>query len=199
MKSQYTRKTLFPLLCLASALISVSSSAIDLCPNCPPCGVELGNFEGIPIRSNGMYTGTAYNCQAGADYQCVYFAVTYFQTKFGFAWPVKAAADLFDYPPADKTVAIFNDGSGAPPRVGDMLVWRNSKYGHVAIISAVGPDYVEVAEQNTRTGAFFRFSFDGKTIKDTPPRGAPFGWIHANNNDPITHLPAFDRMAAERE
>jgi len=60
----------------------------------------------------------------------------------------------------DRGLLQFSNPSSTAPRVGDLVVmgaWAGNSFGHVAIISALEGDEVEIVQQNTRST---RNSFD---------------------------------------
>jgi hypothetical protein len=103
---------------------------------------------------NGIYTGI--------KYQCVELARRYYLIKYGLLFDnVRTAKDIVHlhtiYSMESKRYiqwpTYLNEGI---PIVGSLLIWDITdefpKTGHVAIVTKVTQKYVEVIEQNYRTG-----------------------------------------------
>jgi hypothetical protein len=64
------------------------------------------------------------------------------------------AKDFFDpHTPQGKLnqrrgLVQYRNGGGVKPQVDDLIVFTDTKYGHVAIVTEVNPDSVEIIQQN---------------------------------------------------
>jgi hypothetical protein len=96
----------------------------------------------------------------GLKYQCVEFVKRYYLEYYDHRMPNSYghAKDLFDTTVVDgalneqRALLQFTNPSSERPRVGDLVVldaWRGNAYGHVAIVSKVFTNAVEVIQQNT--------------------------------------------------
>ena len=128
-------------------------------------GQPLDSLDGVKVYYNGGVDHVlernvaegGYNL--GLKYQCVEFVKRYYYEHYQHKMPDSYghAKDFFDHSLADgalnkqRNLIQFRNGSSAKPRQGDLIVIDGSawnKYGHVAIISEVGDDYVEIIQQN---------------------------------------------------
>ena len=95
----------------------------------------------------------------GLRWQCVEFVKRYYADALGHEMPdtYGHAISFFDPSVADgeinqqRGLQQHTNPSAAQPAPGDLLVfdaWILNPYGHVAIISARGEDWVEIVQQN---------------------------------------------------
>jgi len=72
----------------------------------------------------------------------------------------------------------YRNGSSEPPRPDDLLVFTDTKYGHVGIVTEVGDGFVEMIQQNILGRTRQRLSIvvsNGHFFVSAPPR--PAGWL----------------------
>jgi surface antigen len=144
----------------------------------------LGDADGVAVYSNGSttyfsnvqytisnYTGGSYS--TGYKWQCVEFVVRYYWLKYNLKIR-DGHANTFFRDAEIKGLNRYENGGVVAPQVGDILVSEAGLHGHVAVVRAVGPDYVIVAQQNlanasndvsTRMAMTFRWYY--------PPVGPP--------------------------
>ena len=151
----------------------------------PACGTGLASFDGDTAYSNGSYTGSGTSCNGhgtyGYQYQCVELVMRRFKRKWGLHWYGNAKDLLVNAPRA--SVDVFNNGDGAhKPVPGDMLVWTNSTYGHVALITAVRSNAIDIIEQNVSGNGKATLGYDGKKVGVRWGSWVPAGWAHAKAN-----------------
>lgn len=151
----------------------------------PVCGTALASFSGTVAYSNGVNTGTGVSCAGtgayGYQYQCVELVMRHFKTRWGLRW-YGNAKDLLRNAPAD-TVAVYRNGDGAhPPVPGDMVVWENGTYGHVALVTAVRAGAVDIIEQNVSGNGAATLGWNGSSIAARWGSWTPTGWAHARSN-----------------
>jgi surface antigen len=128
-------------------------------------GEIIDNFEGVNIYYNGgvnkvagrNVTPDGYNI--GLKYQCVEFVKRYYYERLNHKMPDSYghAKDFFDSTLKDggknikrNLIQHQNNGS-SQPRTGDILVFSGTvfnPYGHVAIVSEVTPNNIEIVQQN---------------------------------------------------
>ncbi|UMR32423.1 CHAP domain-containing protein [Massilia sp. MB5] len=95
----------------------------------------------------------------GLKYQCVEFVKRYYYERFQHRMPQDRghAKEFYNRKlsngtlNAERGLMQFANGAGEMPAEEDLLVfgpWLLNRFGHVAIVSQVGPDYVEVIQQN---------------------------------------------------
>jgi hypothetical protein len=151
----------------------------------PVCGYVLGSFDGSEAHSNGGYTGTGDSCDGsgsyGLQYQCVELVMRHFKTHWDLHWSGNAKDLLTNAPKA--SVDVYKNGDGAhPPVPGDMIVWPNGAYGHVALVTAVHVSSIDVLEQNVKGDGKASLPWDGAHIGARWTSWTPAGWAHAKAN-----------------
>ncbi len=128
-------------------------------------GDVLDSYRGVNVYYNGAIGHVSernlapdgYNL--GLKFQCVEFVKRYYYERFGHKLPQDRgnAVDFFDAAVpngalnAQRGLLQFVNGAGEAPAEEDLVIfapWLFNRYGHVAIVSAVGPDFVEVIQQN---------------------------------------------------
>ena len=154
-------------LCLFAALI-VSIYFVLMYLNINPThrvGDKLDEFNGVPIYYNGAInhtedrntTNDGYNL--GLRFQCVEFVKRYYYERFSHKMPnsMGNAKDFFlpSVPNGalnlERNLTQYVNGAGEKPQVNDIVVfapWLFNRYGHVAMVSRVGDDFIEVVQQN---------------------------------------------------
>ena len=119
--------------------------------------VEVYFNGGLHHSSGRNLTPDGYNL--GIKYQCVEFAKRYYFERFGHKMPDSYghAKDFVDPVVVDgslnpkRALLQFRNGSSTKPRSEDLLVFGPSlfnPYGHIAIISDVKNDRLEIVQQN---------------------------------------------------
>lgn len=128
-------------------------------------GEKLDEFNGVPVYYNGAINHTGgrnlapdgYNL--GLKYQCVEFVKRYYYQRFNHKMPNSmghAKSFFLESVPngaenPERALRQYRNGAGERPMAEDLIVfspWILNRYGHVAIVSAVGPDFIEVIQQN---------------------------------------------------
>jgi len=128
-------------------------------------GDKLDEFNGVAVYYNGAINSTVgrattsdgYNL--GLKFQCVEFVKRYYYERFQHKMPnaMGNAKDFFAPAVPDgelnreRGLVQYRNHAASAPAVEDLIVlapWVFNRYGHVAIVSAVGPDFVEVIQQN---------------------------------------------------
>ncbi len=167
---------------------AVNPSGLEQALTVPACGTVLQSFDGTDAKSNGRYTGTGTACAgtggiAGAlQYQCVELVMRHFKRKWNLRWYGNAKTLLNGAPRS--TVDVYRNGDAAhPPVPGDMVVWETGTWGHVALVTAVGRDYVDIIEQNvSNSNGKARLPFANGRIGARWGSWVPAGWAHAKAN-----------------
>jgi surface antigen len=126
-------------------------------------GDSLDSQNGIIVYNNGMdYSrshGKHYNKDSsfyyGKKWQCVEFIKRYYHDYLHFTMPdgMGHAKDFYD-PKVNsgelnkqRGMIQYTNGSNEPPKTNDILVF-GGKYGHVAIVTKVNSDNIEIIQQN---------------------------------------------------
>lgn len=144
-------------------------------------GEVVDELHGVPVYYNGGInyvrgrntTADGYNL--GLEYQCVEFVKRYYYVRFGHKMPDSYghAKSFFNTQlesgalNPQRGMLQFSNGSTVMPQADDLLVFRATllnRYGHVAVISAVTEDAIEIVQQNPGPFASSRESF--KLLQD---------------------------------
>ncbi len=159
-------------------------------------GQKLDSLNGVYVYYNGGvgHTGErnvgegGYNI--GLKYQCVEFAKRYYYQYYKHKMPdaYGNAKDFFNEEIADgklnakRDLLQFTHPSSFMPSVGDFIIFdghAGNKYGHVAIISAVTNDEIEITQQNPGPFAASRVKL-GLKLKENKyfiERENVLGWL----------------------
>lgn len=151
----------------------------------PICGSVLGSFDGTEAYSNADDTGTGESCNGrgayGLQYQCVELVMRHFKTHWGLSWSGHARSLLANAPAS--SVDVHENGDGThPPVPGDMIVWTNGDFGHVALVTAMHADSIDILEQNVKGDGKATLPWDGAHIGVRWKTWVPSGWAHARAN-----------------
>jgi hypothetical protein len=151
----------------------------------PACGAVLASFDGTDAHSNAGDTGTGYSCAGsgayGLQYQCVELVMRHFKTHWDLSWHGNAK-DLLANAPSGSVDVYANGDAAHPPVPGDMIVWKNGTYGHVALVTAVRADGIDILEQNVKGSGKATLPYDGAKIGARWGSWIPAGWAHAKAN-----------------
>ena len=162
-------------------------------------GDSLDQLNGVNVYYNESFgnvsgrntTEDGYNL--GLRYQCVEFVKRYYYEYYHHKMPNSwgHAKDFFNVKlddgqyNSDRGLVQYNNGSKYKPRVGSLIVFDGSfgnSYGHVAIISKVEEDKIEVIQQNcglNSRATFDLFCTNGSYLV----RGSNIlGWLTMVNN-----------------
>ncbi len=132
-------------------------------------GDAIDSLNGVAVYYNGPVSNISGRNRAadgyniGLKYQCVEFVKRYYHDALKHKMPNAGgdAKDFFNQSlsdgafNADRGLTQYKNGGPNCPRVGDLLVFaptRSNRFGHVAIVSAVGDDFVEIIQQNPGPG-----------------------------------------------
>lgn len=159
-------------------------------------GQQIDSLNGVFVFFNGGVDNVSgrnttldgYNL--GLKYQCVEFVKRYYYEHLNHKMPDSYghAKDFFDKTLTDgqknrkRNLNQYSNPSQAKPKVDDLLIFEGTtfnKYGHVAIISKVKDDEVEITQQNP--GPFSNsketFSLDNKDGKWEIKNKRILGWL----------------------
>ena len=159
----------------------------------PDTGVQVGEFEGVVIYSNGpeVYKshGKHYSEDGyyyGHQWQCVEFVKRYYYEAKRHRMPnVWGHAKSYFQVGLDhgalnegRGMLQYHNGGDVVPSPGDLLVWNEGPYGHVAVVSKVNGNSIEVAQQNIKGKPYEILSMTrhGKGIRVGGDQG-PAGWL----------------------
>jgi len=155
-------------------------------------GTKIDAYKGIAVYSNGSNYMSSHGLSYSSDgyyygykWQCVEYVKRFYYEKFGHEMPDGAGHAKYFFNPMleqgelneQRGLTQYQNGGDMKPHVDDLLVFNDGAYGHVAIISQVENDWVEVIQQNseeTRQSYTLQFK-DGKyTILG---EREPAGWL----------------------
>ncbi len=156
-------------------------------------GMKLDEFRGVAVYDNGPMIARAHGRHFADDgyyfgqkWQCVEYVKRFFHQAHDHRMPDVwgHAKDFFDdaVPHGQvnprRGLVQFRNGRAEPPRAGDLVVFTNGYYGHVAIVSAVRSNEVEVIQQNIlgRPRDVFLLA-SGKDRHQVGKEYAPAGWL----------------------
>lgn len=131
----------------------------------PKIGDEIDRFNGVAVYYNGGVSNVTgrnisvdgYNL--GLKWQCVEFVKRYYYEYFSHKMPNSYghAKEFFDDTLGDvafneeRNLMQYRNTRYQAPMVNDLLVYgasNDNHFGHVAIISEVTDEYVEIVQQN---------------------------------------------------
>ncbi|MBP4139731.1 CHAP domain-containing protein [Flavobacterium geliluteum] len=146
-------------------------------------GEPLDSLDGVKVYYNGGVDHvlernvTKDNYNLGLKYQCVEFVKRYYYQHLNHKMPdaYGHAKDFFDAEVEDGELNVkrnliqYTNPSQSKPEVGDLIVFSGSvlnKFGHVAIISKVSQNEVEIIQQNPGPFSNSREVFEVKILKE---------------------------------
>jgi len=156
-------------------------------------GDKIDSYKGVAVYNNGKdylqdygknYSKTGY--YYGYKWQCVEFVKRFYYDVLAHEMPdgFGNAKDFFDVSLKDgvlnkqRGLYQFKNGGKTKPKSDDLIVFNDTKYGHVAIITEVSADYIEIIQQNTYMKPRVRLAFyekDGNYIVGDLRK--PIGWL----------------------
>lgn len=159
-------------------------------------GDVVDSLNGVPVYYNGAVANTGKRHLAadgynyGLRWQCVEFVKRYYYDYLRHKMPDSYghAKDFFDTDIADGTLnkkrnlIQYKNGSQTAPKENDLLVFdghSGNPYGHVAIVSKVGENEIELIQQNPGPVAPSRetYKVEKKEEKWTIDRDDLLGWL----------------------
>lgn len=162
-------------------------------------GEIVDSLNGVYVYDNGSVNNvsgrnvTADNYNLGLKYQCVEFVKRYYYEYLKHKMPdaYGHAKDYFDKSLSDgqknkkRNLTQYSNGSKSKPKQSDIVILSPTlfnKYGHVAIVSKVTENKVEVIQQNPGpfSGSRETFSLDNSNGKWTIKNSRIFGWLRKN-------------------
>jgi surface antigen len=139
-------------------------------------GAVIDNLNGVKVFYNGPYsnisgrnlTNDHYNL--GLRYQCVEFVKRYYYEHLNHKMPDSYghAKDFFNSKIKDgafnksRGLNQYSNQSKSKPKVNDLIIFSGTvynKFGHVAIISKVSDDQIEIVQQNAGSATNTRETF----------------------------------------
>ena len=161
--------------------------------NSQKVGRVMDSYKGIPVYDNGLFFFRSYGKNYAPDgyyfgqkWQCVEFVKRFYHDARNHKMPdvMGHAQSFFDETLPDGAVNSrrgllqYRNGSTNKPRADDLLVFTDTKYGHVGIVTQVGKDSLEIIQQNILSGTRQQFTLvasNGHYFVSAPRR--PAGWL----------------------
>ena len=158
-----------------------------------PVGVEIARYKNIPAYQNGEVVAQSHGKNYAEDgyyygqkWQCVEYVKRFYHDALGHHMPSVwgHASDFFDPEISHGKLNLargllqYDNGGDTPPKPDDLLVFRHSQYGHVAIVTKVTDKHLEVIQQNVHGHASAVYPIDKVKGKYTVGGGTkPAGWL----------------------
>lgn len=179
---------------MKKALIVVGLLCVSVCllwfVNRIAIGAAMDSHNGVVVHYNGWNFAQSHGKHYAVDgyyygrkWQCVEFVKRYYYEHLNHSMPDGwgNAKDFFDISLLHKDfnkrrgLNQYYSGAKDDPKPDDLLVFNNGKYGHVAIVTEVGSDYVEVIQQNVFLKTRKRLSLRDSNVGEG--ENAPIGWL----------------------
>ena len=156
-------------------------------------GKTIDSYKGVDVYYNGEDYGKNHGKSYSKDryyygykWQCVEYVKRFYYKAKSHKMPdvYGNAKDFFDDNLSQgefnekRGLYQYRNGGDEKPCEDDLLVFTDTSYGHVVIISEVGDDYVEVVQQNMGYESRDRFNLtysDGKYY--IGGKREPAGWL----------------------
>ena len=150
---------------LTALIICAAALLIFYVHDTSQIGKELDSYKCVPVYYNGVIFTQSHGQNYGDDgyyfgykWQCVEYVKRFYKLAKGHAMPDTHgnAKDFFGTSVgqgelnASRGLYQYKNGGGAAPQPDDLIVFNDTKYGHVAIVTAVTDSYVEIIQQNVR-------------------------------------------------
>jgi len=185
------KKWLLPIL----AIISLASIFIYYNANSgKKIAQPLDSFNNVQVFYNGGFSKihgrnvTADGYNLGLKYQCVEFVKRYYFEHLNHKMPNSYghAKDFFNGSVKDgginkqRNLTQYKNSSASKPKVNDLVIFAGSKfnkYGHVAIISKVTENSIEIVQQNVGTATRASFKLNNLNSKWNIANDKVLGWL----------------------
>ena len=156
-------------------------------------GKVLDSYHGVAVYDNGLIFFRSYGKHYspngyyfGQKWQCVEFIKRFYYEAKGHKMPdaMGHAKSFFDSKTPDgalnrgRGLLQYRNGSNEKPQPDDLLVFADTKFGHVGIVTEVGQSSLEIIQQNILGHTRQRLSLissNGHYFVTEPRR--PAGWL----------------------
>ena len=173
-------------------LLSLTISALLYCSG-QRVGKTIDSHRGVSVYDNGLLFFRSYGKNYSQDgyyygqkWQCVEFVKRFYYDAKGHKMPdvMGHAKSFFDENLSDgalnsrRGLFQYQNSSTNKPCADDLLVFTDTKYGHVGIVTQVGENFLEIIQQNIlgRTRQQFPLVASNGHYFITSPR-QPAGWL----------------------
>lgn len=156
-------------------------------------GREIDSYKNIKVYYNGIIYTKAYGKNYSEDgyyygqkWQCVEYIKRFYHQEKQHKMPdvYGNATDFFDSDVKQgelnkrRNLVQYKNGGNVKPCSDDLIVFTDTKFGHVAIVTEVTANYVEVIQQNVYGKTRKRYELlikDGGYYVGTKRK--PAGWL----------------------
>ena len=161
-------------------------------PSAPPIGKELDRYKDVAVYFNGNDISASHGKHCGRDgyyygqkWQCVEFAKRFLYDAKGHSMPdgYGDAKDFFDDRILDggwneeRGMFQYRNGGRTRPQPDDVIVFDGT-WGHVAIITEVHDDRIEIIQQNREQKTRETHPLSTKNGRyQVGDKVKPFGWL----------------------
>ncbi len=163
-------------------------------------GVEIDSYKGVEVYNNGKdYVkdyGKSYSKDGyyyGLKWQCVEYIKRFYYDAKGHKMPdvFGHAKDFFDEKVMQgeinkkRNLLQYRNGDNTKPQIDDLIVFTDTHYGHVAIITKVTDTEIEIIQQNIYENPRDRLRLtlkDGKYFVGGGTQRSPAGWLRKDEN-----------------
>jgi len=160
-------------------------------------GDVLDSYKGVNVFYNGNNYGENHGKSYSKDgyyygykWQCVEYVKRFYYEVKGHKIPdvYGNAKDFFDINTEHghlnkrRGLIQYRNGENEKPKADDLLVFTDTKFGHVVIVTEVGDDYIEVIQQNMGSSSRYKFTLKYKNKKYfIGGKRSPAGWLRKVN------------------
>jgi CHAP domain len=190
---RYGRKLL-----LIATLLAAGIAAL-IAWNSGRVGKSLDSYKGVAVYDNGLAFFRSHGKNFAPDgyyfgqkWQCVEFIKRFYYQAKGHKMPdaMGNAKSFFepDLPDGSlnsrRQLVQFHNGSTHAPRPDDLLVFDDTHFGHVGIITRLGSNSLQIIQQNVlfKTRQTFTVVTSNEHFYVTSPR-RPAGWLRSPENN----------------
>ncbi|AUN18757.1 CHAP domain-containing protein [Clostridium botulinum] len=145
-------------------------------------GNNYGENHGKSYSKDGYYYGY--------KWQCVEYVKRFYYKAKDHKMPdvYGNAKDFFDINTEQghlnkrRGLIQYRNGENEKPKVDDILVFTDTEFGHVVIVTEVGNDYIELIQQNMGSSSRDKFTLKYKSKKYfIGGKRSPAGWLRKVN------------------
>ncbi len=165
-------------------------------PPAPAIGDELDRYKEVPVYFNGNDIATSHGMHLsqkgfyyGQKWQCVEFVKRFLHDVKGHVMPdgYGHAKDYFDDSVPDggwneaRGMFQYRNGGKYKPQPDDLIVF-DGKYGHVAIVTEVKADTIEIIQQNRKLKTRETHALTEKDAHwRVGEKTGPLGWLRVKS------------------
>ena len=158
-------------------------------------GKVLDSYKGVDVFYNGgdysqnhgkNYSKDGSSYYYGYKWQCVEYIKRFYYEVKGHKMPdvYGNAKDFFDANVEHGTLnekrglIQYKNGEDEKPKIDDILIFTDTTFGHIVIVSEVGDNYIEIIQQNMGDSSRDRFELEYKEGKYfVGGKRIPAGWL----------------------